>query len=80
MSAQGHLQQAAQAAVDVMSAEAMLRASQEEFTAAAIQKDGERMADARNRAHKQLDALLNHVGRQQFAMRDALLASGDENG
>lgn len=74
MSRQGHLLQAARAAVDVMSAEAMLRASQEEFAAAAMQGDAERMVAARDRAHGQLDALLDHVERQKRNLRLALQA------
>lgn len=75
MSAQGHRQTAAHASVDALAREAMLRSSQEEFTAAALLADPGRMAQARKRAHADLEALLDCVERQKRNMRMAMLAS-----
>lgn len=74
MSAQGHLQIAARAEVDALSAAAMLRAAQEEFTAAAILGDEERMILAKRRAFMQLDVLLGCIERQRANQREAMLA------
>lgn len=79
MSAQGHRQMAAHASVDALSREAMLRAAQADFEAAALLADPGRMAQARKRAHADLEALLDCVERQKRNTRMAMLiASSDE--
>lgn len=64
---------AAHASVDALAREAMLRASQEEFTAAALLADAGRMEAARKRAHADLEALLDCVERQKRNMRLSML-------
>lgn len=74
MSTQGHLQIAARAEVDALSAAAMLRAAQEEYAAAAIIGDDDRMLQAKRRAFMQLDILLSCTARQKANQREAMLA------